>query len=316
MAVNGLVSTGSNSSALGLVRNESSDSARRLDDCFREIRGSDRPASILEMTRASLLSGDAELVESPRGPPPVLAALHPVEEAHEPKSKRSFTQVSTRALHPISDVSSSAPPGSSPTPSRRAPGALPGPTASHNRSSSMPKSLGGGGRSGSEKWASAGRATEELPHHGHRKAAKHNVASMSVDSYTDDVELVFGRPDIKEYLQGIFSGKQKGADNDVERPAQARTGGTRHTRDPSDRLDGHQLRSKAILLAADKNMLQLSKAHGGSTGYSAKASRALPSASVSDSTSRDNHCSSMGRSDPPLVLYCGANPKVEEVSNV
>lgn len=78
MAVNGLVSTGSNSSALGLVRNESSDSARRLDDCFREIRGSDRPASILEMTRASLLSGDAELVESPRGPPPVLAALHPV----------------------------------------------------------------------------------------------------------------------------------------------------------------------------------------------------------------------------------------------
>lgn len=76
MGVNPLVRTVSNSSGLGTSRHDSTDNARRLDESFRKANG-DRPASILEKTRASLLGRDAEL-ESPRGHSPVRAALHPV----------------------------------------------------------------------------------------------------------------------------------------------------------------------------------------------------------------------------------------------
>lgn len=76
-AGSGFVRTGSNNSGLGLVHHDSSDN-RRLDGSSKEIHGNDRPASILEKSRASLLNGDAESVESWKGPPPVLAALTPV----------------------------------------------------------------------------------------------------------------------------------------------------------------------------------------------------------------------------------------------
>lgn len=58
------------------------------------------------------------------------------------------------------------------------------------------------------------------------------------------------------------------------------------------------------------------QAHGGFTSRSVETSRASPEAPVSDSTPGDNHCHNMRRSDLPLVLYCGANPKVEDVSYV
>lgn len=78
----------------------------------------------------------------------------------------------------------------------------------------------------------------QTPDRGRRGTAQHNIAPMGIDSCIDDVELVFGRPNIKEYLQDIFSGKQKGTGDDVERPAQARAGGARHTREVRYRAFG------------------------------------------------------------------------------
>lgn len=56
-----------------------------------------------------------------------------------------------------------------------------------------------------------------------------------------------------------------------------------------------------------------SKAHGAIKSYSAKVLRSSE-APVSDFSGGVNHQHGVGRPDPPLVLYCGANPKVEEVS--
>lgn len=78
LAIDGLVCDSSNRTFRELAPDGSSKSTRRLDGSCRETFRIDRPASILEMSRASLLSGDAELTQSMRGPPSVLAALSPV----------------------------------------------------------------------------------------------------------------------------------------------------------------------------------------------------------------------------------------------
>lgn len=68
------------------------------------------------------------------------------------------------------------------------------------------------------------------PHHDHRDGTKENAAPNIGDGFANDVKLVFGRPNIRDYLLGIFFGDGQGMDNDVERPAPARNGGTRPPR--------------------------------------------------------------------------------------
>lgn len=78
MTVNGPMSNSSKSGALQLARADSSESTRHLDNSSREAIESGQPTSTLKMSRVSLLGGYTEMTESPRGSPPVLAALSPV----------------------------------------------------------------------------------------------------------------------------------------------------------------------------------------------------------------------------------------------
>eukprot|EP00752_Nemacystus_decipiens_P012303 g10908.t1 len=134
------------------------------------------------------------------------------------------------------------------------------------------------------------------------RATRHERASSAMSTSAkshivrpvDPVKVVFGRPDIGKYLTETFAmvsaASKSGGDMDVDATSRSIARKRDHSLDPS------QKKSKAVLMRAD------SKLHLKNPSAKNKKHQQGEAGEPVDGTSYN----------PWLVLYCGANPKVEE----
>eukprot|EP00904_Undaria_pinnatifida_P005570 jgi/Undpi1/2142/HiC_scaffold_12.g05528.m1 len=117
------------------------------------------------------------------------------------------------------------------------------------------------------------------------------------DKPTNPVALEFGRPDIGAYLTGTFAIQMETS----RRIDESNIGhsidvsGTYRRESLSNRLDADQKVSKEELMRADAHVVEITTTNNSGTSSSSSSTRPRPNSPL-----------------PWLVLYCGANPKVEK----